>query len=658
MSESIGNNPQTRKPDDLRNIQQQEQQPQRHASPLRKLMNSPLRDENIVESRHSDQQEKEDNPVKNESNLNANLASEVDPDISIADADADANVDAEADVEDNPDIKQLHEVFYRLLGVRLKQWPYGNEALKAMITLKMEQEKTAQEELRSKSLALSLDMLNHARYLQIPPDLIPYLFVSTTAEQMREKLEELHRFQLQSQPQEDQRWKQQQQQQHTESQPQPQQQQQQHQQQEQEQHHRGSSSLSPISQPQQPLPSPQYAYQTPSHQQRHPSMNIVPHLPPAPTPASTQTPAPATTPQTRPAEGYNSSNLQAKRQGSPVRSLGHQRSHTSTGIPAAATTVWKVKIPQQQQFQFHHWSGPNTKDTVVTTVEGTSSSTAARSSVGSDSTPSSKRKLSDSNPQQQQQQQQSQTFLKTERSDSNHSASLSPSKQDTSIHKRNRSESSNSAAVLGSPYIYRDTVGGVSYSSSHYQQSSRPQPPPPPPMSRFATPTHLQQVQPPSSPYSALRQPSQPSSTTNAPHQYQQQQQQAYYYSSPYSQQQPLPPPPPHQHQHQPQPQPHQPQQQHLQSYSFPQPPPPQYQSQQHNQQPSSENLHPFYAQQQQQQQQPYQVRGNTPLLTPLRGPNVVNQDNQRREHDSSSNSPERGKAAFAMSSMKNPPQK
>ncbi|GMG44155.1 unnamed protein product [Ambrosiozyma monospora] len=274
-----------------------------------------------------------------------------------------------------------------------------------MVQLRTEQEKTKQEETRHKNLMLSLELLNCAKNARIPPELIPCFFVDPPKD-VREKIDHyVTSFKNNPPPS---------------AQPLPQTQplqggrrdrggiyQDMYQQQQQQMYS-------------QPLPQAPNLQKTPIYE--YPDSSGRQSLVSSPVRAPQQ---PSST----------------KRGISPSRPSmpSHHRSHTTTGIPpslAGSTSVWKVNLPQQQQYQFHHWSGPDSKDTNTSETP-----TSTSSSI--------KRKLSGTK----------------------HEPSPSPLKgkmMHSAVHKRNRSDGAallsstggSGAGPLGSPYVYREHVIG------------------------------------------------------------------------------------------------------------------------------------------------------------------------------------------------------
>ncbi|GME79536.1 unnamed protein product [Ambrosiozyma monospora] len=292
--------------------------------------------------------------------------------------------------------EHLYDSISQILGVKLANWPYSQDSLNGMVQLRTEQEKTKQEETRHKNLMLSLELLNCAKNARVPPELIPCFFVEPPKE-VREKIDYyVTSFKnnpppVQTQPQQGGR------------------------------RDRGGAYQDMYQQQQmysQPLSQAPNLQKTPIYE--YPDSG-----------RQSLVSSPVRAPQ-QPSS--------TKRGISPSRPSmpSHHRSHTTTGIPPSftgSTSVWKVNLPQQQQYQFHHWSGPDSKDT------NTSETPASTSS-------SIKRKLSGTK----------------------HEPSPSPLKgkmMHSAVHKRNRSDGaallsstsgSGGTGPLGSPYVYREHV--------------------------------------------------------------------------------------------------------------------------------------------------------------------------------------------------------
>ncbi|KAH3668674.1 hypothetical protein OGAPHI_002428 [Ogataea philodendri] len=183
---------------------------------------------------------------------------------------------------------------------------------------------------------------------------------------------------------------------------------------------------------------------------------------------------------------------------SPAQSFSHRRSHTTSNIPSVggATSVWKVNLPQQQQFQFHHWPGPGAVGPI--TSKGSSLDTTASSAQSATTSnlpyPNTPSAPSTSSP--------SYSAHKRKFSDpaqpTHHRQPSSPTKSHSLSLDKRRSINN----PLASPYPYREP----SYSASSY----------PPTQTTSVGPTsRFSQA---ASPYAARQQP-------------------PYYYSSPYHQQ-------------------------------------------------------------------------------------------------------------------------
>lgn len=84
---------------------------------------------------------------------------------------------------------ETFEAISKLLGVKLSNWPYTEESLKSMVQLRLEQEKSKQEELRTVNLKLSLDFLNQTKKMGIPNNLIPYMFLGSNSPEIEDKLQ-------------------------------------------------------------------------------------------------------------------------------------------------------------------------------------------------------------------------------------------------------------------------------------------------------------------------------------------------------------------------------------------------------------------------------------------------------------------------------------
>lgn len=219
-----------------------------------------------------------------------------------------------------PGEHKLHATISKLLGVPLLQWPYSEASLMAMVELKTEQERAKAEKLHRESLQCATRLLDQAHSYGVPATLLPYLFV-TSKDDEHEISRRISAFQSQ-------------------------------------QLLRGGSlntsiggSKSELSSPVSGLgiSTPGFRY---SSQGRLGNMGAhtgeIPDLRPASVGGNTPTRAQVHTTRAGSAPGVTRSQS---------FSPSHQRSHTISSM-VGATSVWKVNIPQQQQFQFHHWSGP------------------------------------------------------------------------------------------------------------------------------------------------------------------------------------------------------------------------------------------------------------------------------------------------------------
>ncbi|VEU22681.1 DEKNAAC103750 [Brettanomyces naardenensis] len=234
--------------------------------------------------------------------------------------------------QQGPEDAALHEAVSNLLGVHLAQWPYNDESLRAMIELKTEQERVRAEEARARALEGALTLVNRAASLGVPPDLIPTLF-SAPEEEIVRRIEVLKSSQ--------------------------------------------------------PLP---YEY-TPSRAQQlrkqpysdvRPQLGVLPEVQPSPTrgavPSSSASgsAAPQYSSTTRSSRPIPTQQQQQQQQPHSAYSPSHQRSHT-----VGSTSVWKVNLPQQQQFQFHHWAGPS-GNSGASGTSGTSGTSHTHSRSGSE----------------------------------------------------------------------------------------------------------------------------------------------------------------------------------------------------------------------------------------------------------------------------------
>lgn len=86
----------------------------------------------------------------------------------------------------------VDETMNNLLGLPKNEivWPYSNETLSDLLKLKIEQEKTKQEEMRIDYASTTLQLLNLAKSMNIDSSLIPYLF-SGNAKDLRATIHDM-----------------------------------------------------------------------------------------------------------------------------------------------------------------------------------------------------------------------------------------------------------------------------------------------------------------------------------------------------------------------------------------------------------------------------------------------------------------------------------
>lgn len=306
----------------------------------------------------------------------------------------------------------------KLLGVELKSWPYSDDTLRAMVELKTEQERKDTEKLKEHNLLMMTELLGRAEAAGIPPEAIPQFLgqALTSIPQIQTQRQMQAQAQLQLQP-----------------------------------------TSTPL---------------------RSPSISVTGPQGPILVPGSAMVSQMGQVPSQPPPGGQLQMQMSSPVRGSPVRAM-HRRSHTISGAGGAtsgaggATSVWKVNLPQQHHYQFHHWPGP-----LQDGPPGTAGMIGMHSRAPSElrikeedpdtsevSIASTKRKVSDSDP----------PFT----SGHSHTESLS--------HKRTRSTNSiqqpTLGAPLGSPYIFRTNKQGSPARSLRYQA----------PQYYYAPPYHLPQ---------------------------------------------------------------------------------------------------------------------------------------------------------------------
>lgn len=221
-------------------------------------------------------------------------------------------------------VQDMKQMVSQILGVQPSDWPYSRDSFDSLVSLKIQQETVKAEQARARDLELSMKLLEQAHSVGIPPGLIPYLFlVSRTESQSIARLIS--------------DW---------------------------ERGHAGGTGRPHGDTVGGPSASTGPTGSTGSTGLgiRTPEKNT--QFAPAPNTARAVQHTPDLVVASVPVEHAVSqrSGSGARRQqqqqttGSPFR-RSHQRSHTISGM-TGTTSVWKVNLPQQQQFQFHHWSGP------------------------------------------------------------------------------------------------------------------------------------------------------------------------------------------------------------------------------------------------------------------------------------------------------------
>lgn len=234
--------------------------------------------------------------------------------------------------------QNIREAVSRIMGVEVSDWPYNRESFESLLSLKVQQETVKAEQARAKDLELSLKLLEQAHTIGIPADLIPYLFLVSRTEtdsirKLMTKWGEEHPHYI----------------------------------------NRSQSSPARVSSGQsrrsglgirtqhgsnqdsmsQAQSKPKVPKSTP---ERVPGRIPEPILEHTPTSGVASVPVRQTLSHQEGSGARRQHYYERQSSASPFRP-SHQRSHTISGM-VGTTSVWKVNLPQQQQFQFHHWSGP------------------------------------------------------------------------------------------------------------------------------------------------------------------------------------------------------------------------------------------------------------------------------------------------------------
>ncbi|KAG7691482.1 hypothetical protein KL930_001161 [Ogataea haglerorum] len=205
-------------------------------------------------------------------------------------------------------------------------------------------------------------------------------------------------------------------------------------------------------------------------------------------------------------QGYQTPGQRADE--SPVRAFSHRRSYTASSAASSAggaTSVWRVNLPQQQQFQFHHWSGPGagpmpSKGSSVDTAASSTAASSNAASVNQQTYPDTPSAPSTSSPTSTHKRKYSDPVAPTHQRQPS-----SPTKtRSVSLDKRQAAQN-----PLASPYVYRDPAHGVPSYPPHQPGvagvSRFPQPGSPypsrqhPPPYYYTSPYHQQAYQFPAS---------------------------------------------------------------------------------------------------------------------------------------------------------------
>ncbi|QOU18700.1 hypothetical protein BRETT_001768 [Brettanomyces bruxellensis] len=228
-------------------------------------------------------------------------------------------------------VQDMKQMVSQILGVQPSDWPYSRDSFDSLISLKIQQETVKAEQARARDLELSMKLLEQAHSVGIPPGLIPYLFLfsRTESQSFARLISDWERG-------------------HTGDTERP----------------HGDTVGGPSASTGPPgstghtgptsTGSTGLGIRTPEkNPQFAPAANTgraVQHTPGL---------VVASVPVEHAVSQRSGSGVRRQQQqptGSPFR-RSHQRSHTISGM-TGTTSVWKVNLPQQQQFQFHHWSGP------------------------------------------------------------------------------------------------------------------------------------------------------------------------------------------------------------------------------------------------------------------------------------------------------------